>query len=220
MASLKLRKWLKKSVIRAFQFAMAVGFVSIAIATAYKFIVEDVSLTFVKPFGRYYVFELENESPSDQVIESFEVVFPAGQPLVARTTRDIYTNESDSGKVTLPGGNSGWIPTVEFTELNGQIVGANKKKKFRLPPASSIDYLRLEAAIFDVSYRTHPTSKLLKNIDAGLKWLGLKNTETKIRYIMVDNNWFPTASTSLNEALRLACRDDRSLGVGYQCPSE
>ncbi|MHB9431442.1 hypothetical protein ACYHND_27390 [Pseudomonas amygdali pv. morsprunorum] len=80
MASLKLRKWLKKSVIRAFQFAMAVGFVSIAIATAYKFIVEDVSLTFVKPFGRYYVFELENESPSDQVIESFEVVFPAGQP--------------------------------------------------------------------------------------------------------------------------------------------
>jgi hypothetical protein len=213
-----MNRQLKSIVKRGLQLAMALGFVSVTITTVYNFIVGDVSLTFLKPFGRYYVFELENESPSDQVIESFVVVFPEGQPLVARTTRDVYANQPSTTGVTLLAGNPGWIPTVEFNELNGQVVGANKKRKFRLPPASSIDYLQLEAAIFDISYRTHPTSKPLKFFDTVLKQLGLRNIETKTRYLMVGNNWFPTTSTSLNEALRLACRDDQSLGLGYQCP--
>ncbi|MDY0917608.1 hypothetical protein [Pseudomonas viridiflava] len=220
MSNLKTSRKIKKHAIKVFQFAMALGFVSVAITTAYNFIVEDVSLKFVKPFGRYSIFELENDSPSDQTIESFTVTFPEGQPLVARTTRDVYGNQSDTGEITLPGGNAGWIPTVEFSELNGQIISANKKKTFRLPPASSIDYLKLEAGVFDIKYYTHPNNKILRSIDDGLKWIGLKNTDTKIRYLMVNNYWSPTTSTSLNEALKLACRDDRSLGVGVRCPGD
>ncbi|WP_455809706.1 hypothetical protein [Pseudomonas koreensis] len=218
--SLTISRKIKKYAIKLCQFAMALGFVSFAVTTAYKFIVEDVSLKFVKPFGRYYTFELENDSPSDQTIESFTETFPEGQPLVGRTTRNVYGNQLGTGEIALPGGNMGWIPIVEFSELNGQIISAGKSKKFRMPPASSIDYLQLEAGIFDINYNTHPNNKILRSIDDGLKWIGLRNKDTKNRYLMVKNYLSPTTSTSLNEALRLACRDYRSLGVGYRCPDE
>lgn len=214
----RISRIIKNIGVQLLKLGMAFGVFGVLITTAYNFIVGDVSIRFDKPYGRYYAFTMENDSPSDQIIENFKVIYPEGQPLVGRTTRAIYADKVLGKGVTLPGGNIGWIPTVEFSELDGREINAGKTLKFRLPPSSSIDYIELEAAIFDLVYRTHPTNGLLAHMDSALKWIGLRSNEIKTRYVMVDNYWSPTSSNSMNEALRIACRNDRSLSRGYNCP--
>lgn len=187
------------------------GGVGFLVASIYGYFVKDVTLDFIRPYGRYYIFQLNNETPVDQVVKSFSVMPPGPQSFIFKTTKDVYGDLDDNGSATLPGGNISSIPAVEFHELDGKDLPAHNVHKFRMPPLSSRDYMQPVAAIFEVQYDVIPTNRLLALVDVALRAVGLRNEKTKIRYLVVDNYWYETRSESLKEAIRIACRDDDSL---------
>ncbi|MDB6443271.1 hypothetical protein PII47_07755 [Pseudomonas sp. 21TX0197] len=205
VASLRLR-W------KAFAGVLiATGGIGVAAGSVYGYFVNDVGLEYVRPYGRYYIFELKNDTPVDQVVESFSVRPPGSQSFIFKLTRDIYGDIDNSGEATLPGGNISWIPAVEFHELDGASLPARGIRKFRMPPLSSRDYMQPVAAIFEIQYDVLPANKILSTLDKVLRMIGARNTLTKIRYLVVDNYWYETRSQSLGEAVRIACRDNDSL---------
>lgn len=190
-------------MIRALSSLGAFGFL---IATCYNFFISDTRLTFEKPHGRSYIFSLNNDSPADIRVEKFRVSYP-NQPVIAKTTRDIYA-ESRDGNLVMPGGNVSSVPITDFHELDGETISSRDTHRFRLPPLNSRDYLQLEAAIFEISYEVTPKNKILSLIDKSLKLVALRNKSETFRYLVVDNYWIPTRSQSPFEAIRIACRDN------------
>ncbi|MHC8339319.1 hypothetical protein [Pseudomonas sp. HLT2-19-2] len=208
------KRWARK-IVNA---GAALGLISFVSTAAYNFFVGDVTLSFVKPHGRYYAFNLENENSVDQIVKRFEVEYPPQKP-IAHTTRAIYAQSTGTGGYVLPGGNTSSFPVTEFRELNGKVLPANKITPFLMPPTNSKNYLQMDAAVFDVTFETAPKSGVLNLIDRMLKAVGLRNEVTKQRYLVVDNLWIPTNSVTVDDAVRLACRDDDSLSVGDLCPA-
>ena len=176
----------------------------------------DVTLSFVKPHGRYNDLTLENENSADQIVKRFELDYPPQKPMAHITRRIAVTRNMGSNE--LPGGNKSWIPVVEFHELNGRILPANKVTPFIMPPTNSKNYLELDAAVFDITFETVPANAALKAIDGMLKTFKLRNHVTKQRYLVMDNLWIPTRAISVAEAVRLACRDDDALSNDL-CPT-
>lgn len=179
------RKRYKEIAIRTVKILSSLGVFGLIIATSYSFLVGDTKLVYEKPYGRSYVFSLINDSPADIIVEKFKISYP-NQPVIAKTTKDIYA-ESKDGELVMPGGNISTIPIIEFHELDGETISARDTHKFRLPPLNSRDYLQLEAAIFEITYEVTPKNKLLSYIDQTLKFLTLRNEEEYLRYIVVDN---------------------------------
>ncbi|MNF86654.1 hypothetical protein D3C84_690990 [compost metagenome] len=177
-----------------------------------------MTLSFIKPHGRYYAFNLENENSADQIVKRFEVEYPPQKP-IAHVTRRIPVEPTGMGGYVLPGGNTSSVPVTEFRELNGMVLPANKITPFLMPPINSKNYLQMDAAVFDVTFETTPVSATLSLIDRMLKAVGLRNEVTKQRYLVVDNLWIPTRSLTVDDAVRLACRDDDSLSVDDLCPA-
>ncbi|MBT1081719.1 hypothetical protein [Pseudomonas aeruginosa] len=194
---------------RIIQILSSLGAFSFLIATSYSFFMNDIRLTFERPYGRSYIFSFSNDNPADIRVEQFRVTSP-NQPVIAKTTRDIYA-ESRDGSLVMPGGNVSTVPITEFHELDGETIPSHDIHKFRLPPLNSRDYLRLEAAIFEIDYKITPKSKTLSFIDKTLKLIGLRNESETIRYLVIDNYWIPTRSPSPYEAIRVACRDNDML---------
>ncbi|WP_162874178.1 hypothetical protein [Pseudomonas viridiflava] len=201
--------------MRSLKILSSLGGGGIVIATSYSFLIGDTQLVYEKPYGRSYVFSLVNDSPADILVEKFKISYPE-QPVIAKTTKDIYVESKDGGLV-MPGGNISTIPIVEFHELDGEMISARGTHKFRLPPINSRDYLQLEAAIFEITYEVTPKNKLLRHIDRSLKFFALRSREKVTRYIVVDNYWIPTRSKSPYEAIRIACRDNDTLSRGHLC---
>lgn len=202
---------LKLGAVWFLGFLMATGGVGFVAASAYGFFVKDVALDFIRPYGRYYIFQVNNETSVEQEVKSFKVIPPGPQSLIFKITRDVYGELDVNGSATLPGGNMSWIPAVEFHELDGKILQANSAHKFRMPPLSSKDYMQPVAVILEIQYDTLPTNTILAGIDKILRAIGMRNYHTKIRYLVVDNYWHETRSESLGEAIRIACRDDESI---------
>lgn len=209
------RKRFKAFAIRTFTILSSLGAFGVIVATAYSFLVSDTKLVYEKPYGRSYVFSLINDSPADIIVEKFRISYP-DQPVIAKTTKDIYAKPKDGG-LEIPGGNISTVPITEFHELDGETISAKGTHKFRLPPLNSRDYLQLEAAIFEITYEVTPKNKLLSYIDRTLKFVALRNKEEYLRYIVVDNYWIPTRSKSPYEAIRIACRDNDMLSRGDLC---
>jgi len=209
------RKRYKEIVFRAVKLLSSVGAFGVIVATSYSFLISDTKLVYEKPYGRSYVFSLINDSPADIIVEKFQISYP-DQPVIAKTTKDIYAQPKDGG-LEIPGGNISTVPIIEFHELDGETISARDTHKFRLPPLNSRDYLQLEAAIFEINYQVTPKNKLLSYIDQTLKFVALRNEEESLRYIVVDNYWIPTRSKSPYEAIRIACRDNDMLSRGDLC---
>lgn len=208
-------KGYKDIAFRALKFLSSVGALSVIVATSYSFLISDIKLVYEKPYGRSYIFSLFNDSPADIIVEKFKISYP-DQPVIAKTTKDIYAQPKDGG-LEMPGGNINTVPIIELHELDGETISAKDTHKFRLPPLNSRNYLRLEAAIFDITYEVTPKNRLLSYIDRTLKFLTLRNKEESLRYIVVDNYWIPTRSKSPYEAIRIACRDNDMLSRGDLC---
>jgi hypothetical protein len=71
------KRWMRKTV----NAGVALGVISFFSTAAYNFFVGDVTLSFVKPHGRYYAFNLENENSVDQIVKRFEVEYPPQKPI-------------------------------------------------------------------------------------------------------------------------------------------
>ena len=190
----------------------------LAIITAmYQHICGNVSLEFIRPLSKGYEFQLKNDTSSDRVVKLFRVKHPGKQQVIYRTTQDIYATQNQQGEVTLPGGNRIYIPAVEFKELDGRSIPANTSSKFRMPPLSSQPWFEPEAIIVDFHYQIESTNAVLSTLDRLLTATGLRSTEHTARYLVIGNYWVPSQSTSIKEAIRIACRDDDSPAMHNTC---
>lgn len=220
-AQIKRRKDFKRTTIystpkrwttKFLSLLIATGAIGLTCTTAYKFLVGDIGLNFVKPEGRHYRFEISNDTPVDQVINSFTITYPPQKPF-AISTRDIYAKVLGNGKIDIPGGNLSTIPVLEYSEANGLVIPSGKTQTLFLPPTSSRNYLQLEASLFEINYETQPQTKPLRYVDSILKHLGFRHDIIKQRYFVTDNLWIKTNAQTVEDAIQIACRNDDSIKI-------
>lgn len=183
------------------------GFFILLASSCYDFFYGSVDLEFKKPFGRGYVFSLKNNSPVDYVINEFRIIPPTNQQVIYISTESVYAKITDKGLV-LPGGNIGYVPAADFKELDGRVISARSETNFRIPPMASEYWLEPTASIVDIKYKINPKNSSLAVVDKFLTLIGSRPQELSIRYLITENYWSVTNSTSLHEAIRLACRDN------------
>ena len=113
-----------------------------------------------------------------------------------------------------------YVPAAEFRELDGQKIDANSTLKFRVPPLSSSFWMEPEATIVDIRYELEATNPVLSALELVLQAVNLRSTERSIRHLVVNNYWTISQSNGLDEALRVACRDDDSLSKSDVCDAK
>jgi hypothetical protein len=199
-----------------FGWIVSTGILLTLVTAMYKNYFGNLVLEFVQPLERGYEFQFKNDTPSDHLVKKFRINIPLPQKVVYKTTQDIYVGVDSKGNYVLPNGNMSYVPAYEFKELDGQIVAANSVLKFKVPPLSSRSWVVPEASIVDIDYELEAENSLLLKLEKVFSTIGLCLPKHNIRYLVVGNYWSVTHSKSLDEALRIACRDDDSydkLGV-------
>ena len=140
-------------------------------------------------------------------MKSFRIDPPRRQNVIYSVTEDVYAENEGQRNVRLHGGNLIYVPAAEYKELDGQILLANSSLKFRVPPLADRTWLKTDAAIVDVHYELEPTNKVLSLLNA----IGIKNKVENFRYLVISNYWTSVSpSVSINEAIRIFCRDNVS----------
>lgn len=205
---------------RIIEWLGAAGFLAGAFGVFYQYVVGDVQLEFVQSLSRGYEFQIKNDTPSDRLVTKFRVIPPMPQQVLYKVTQDIYAERNAKGEVVLPGGNITYVPAAEFKELDGQEIPAKSSAKFRVPPLSSRSWIEPEASIVDIHFETAPTHPVLQAIEALLSTPGIRSNERTVRYLVLGNYWVLSQSTSLKEAIRVACRDDDSISMISICNAE
>lgn len=193
------------------------GFIVTAIGLMYQHFVGNIQLEFVQSLSRGYEFQIKNDTPSDRLIKRFRIYAPLPQQVLYKTTRDVYAERNAKGEIVLPRGNTGYVPATEFKELDGQKIPANSSIRFRIPPLSSSSWMEPEASIIDIHYEVEATHPILLPFERLLNVTGIRSEERTVRYLVLDNYWMVSQSSSLNEAIRIACRDDDSIAKTPVC---
>ena len=202
---------------RLLAFLAGSGVLLVVLTGAYQYFAGNVSLEYVQAVGRAYEFELRNDTPSDKKIVYFRVDPPTNQQVVYETTRDIYARVGSDGQVTLPGGNVSYVPAAEFEELDGQKLDANSSIKFRIPPLSSQPWMEPNATIVDVRYQLESENILLLGLERTLAIFSFRPREYSMRYLVIDNYWTSSRSESLDEAIRVYCRENSEAATTNIC---
>lgn len=215
-ATLVRRRWL----VPVFAFLAGSGILLALLGTAYQHYFGNVSLEFIQAAGRGYEFAIKNDTPSDRSVKTFRVDPPRAQKVIYKVSEDVVAKVNDRGQVTLPGGNISYVPAAEFKELDGQKVAANSSLKFRIPPLSSRTWMQPEATIVDVRLELEPTNSLLAIIDSLLDLTGIRSRTRTIRYLIIENYWTVSNSASIDEAIRIFCRDNDSTAQSSSCANE
>lgn len=196
------------------------GILLALLGAAYQHYSGNVSLEFVQAVGRGYEFQLKNDTPSDRTVKKFRVDPPHTQKVVYKVAEDVYAQINDQGQVTLPGGNVSYVPAAEFKELDGQKVVANSSLKFRIPPLSSRSWMQPEATVVDIRFELEPTNPTLAAVDSVLDLTGIRSRARTVRFLVIENYWTVSNSTSLDEAIRVFCRDNDSMAKSSTCANE
>lgn len=212
LSALNKNRW-----ARVVAFLAGSGILVALLGSVYQYASGNAPLEYVQVVGRSYEFQLKNETPSDKTVKSFRIDLPRVQQVVYRVTEDIYANVDKDGQVTLPGGNISYVPAAEFKELDGQRLPANSILKFRVPPLSSRPWMQPEATIVDVHLELESSNLALRGIERLLAAVGLRSPARSVRYLVVDNYWTISSSTSLDEAIRVFCRDNDEMAKSSVC---
>jgi len=205
--------WLTKLLA----FFVGSGILAVLLGVAYQYFAGNISLEFVQAIGRAYEFQLKNDTPSDRTVKSFRIDPPRVQQVVYKVTEDVYADIDYQGSVSLPGGNVSYVPAAEFKELDGQRLPANSSLKFRVPPLSSRTWMAPEAAIVDVHYELESSNPVLSAIEGLLNVAGIRSSVRGIRYLVIDNYWTISQSASIDEAIRVFCRDNETMAKSSTC---
>ena len=171
-------------------------------------------VTFVKPEGRGYVFNIENKSPVDQVIKSFRVVPDNSQKFVYKVTKNIFAEQTKEG-ISIPGGIESYVPAFEFKGLNGVVIKAQSKMNFKVPPLSSRDYLSPESAVMFVDYETASENKIVGYLEGLLADIQPRSGKKRVRYLVSENYW-SVVNNDIN-AVKVACRDNDLFAKSSAC---
>jgi hypothetical protein len=74
-----------------------------------------------------------------------------------------------------------------------------------------------EAAIVDIRYEIDSSNPVLAAIESVFNVLGLHTRQHTVRYLVIENYWTPSRSNSLNEAIRIFCRDSDTVAKSGSC---
>lgn len=211
-ATPKRNRW--KTVLT---FLAGSGILVALLSVAYKYMLGNVALEYVQPVGRSYEFQLKNDTPVDKTVKSFRFDPPRTQKVVYQITDNIYADVNKDNSVAMPGGNISYVPAAEFKELDGLKLVANSSLKFRVPPLSSRPWMQPEASIVDVKIETESSNLFLQGIERLLASAGIRSPVRNIRYLVINNYWTESHSTSIDEAIRLFCRDNDEMAKSSIC---
>lgn len=209
-------RWL----LRIGAFLAGSGIFLALLSVTYQYFAGNVALEFVQAVGRGCELQFKNDTPSDKKIKTFRVVVPLPQRFVYKISEDVIAHINERGEVTLPGGNISYVPAAEFKELDGQILLSNSSLKFRLPPLSSRSWMQPEATIVDVQFELEPSNRVLAGLEVVFDRIGVRPLKRTIRYLVIENYWAPSNSTSLTEAIRVFCRDNDAMAKSSTCANE
>lgn len=194
------------------------GFLVAATTPAYQHFFGNVSVEFVQSLQRGYEFQLKNDTPSDRVVKKFRVMPPSEQQIIYKITKDIYGElDAVNNTVSLPGGNIIEVPAARYKELDGRRVAANTSTKFRIPPLSDRTWAEPEASIIDLRLEIEPANAMLASIEKLLTVIGLHDKERTFRYLVINNYWVLASSSSVHEAIAVACREDQLISKLEVC---
>lgn len=121
----------------------ATGLLTFISGLVFSYFTGDIEVRYIKPIGRGYEFEITNKSSTDQKVEFLRAT-PDKQDVVFKITESVYAELSSDGTVSIPGGNTSYMPAYEFKGMDGFVISANSSTKFKLPPLSSRSYVTPE----------------------------------------------------------------------------
>lgn len=199
---------------RLFSFIAGSGFLLAILTIAYQYFSGNVSLEYIQPIGRAYEFRLNNDTPSDKVVVRFRVSPPGNQQVMYETTKDVYLPLNSDGQAIPP---VTYVPAAEFEELDGRIISANSSFKFRVPPLSNLPWMKPNAAIVNVQYQLESSNWLLRLFERALGHIGLGSNKYDSKYLVIDNYWIPSHSESIDEAVRVYCRENSDVASTKLC---
>lgn len=212
----KTSRGIVKFAKRAVQFLLATGVLTLLASFAYDFLTGDVQVKYLKPSGRGYEFQLSNNNSVDQVIDEFRIKPDPDQQFIFKIDKDIYANVHNGG-VTIPGGNTTYMPAYEFKEMDGYELGAKSEVNFRIPPLVARDYMVPEYIVVFAEYKTSPKNPSMKKIASFLTRLHLREPKQQQKYLIVDNYWTPISNGNVVNAIQTACRDDDVFAQSETC---
>jgi len=164
----------------------------------------NVLVDFTQARDRGYEFQIKNDTPADFVVDSLRFYFPDGfQWVVMGTTKEAKEENERTGRAVPKEIRSLWI-IDRYTEADGLVVPARATRTFFPPGLMSKPDVEPIAAVVELEYTLSPKNSMLA------LFRGLSRKQSA-RYLVVKNQWILTTSTSLEEAVRVACRNDQSL---------
>ena len=207
----------KSRSARVFSFLVASGLLTVLISVGYQYYAGNISVEFVQVIGRGYEFQLKNDTPSDRTVKTFRVDPPHPQKVFSTVTQDVYASVGKNGEISLPGGNESYVPATDFKELDGRKLPANSSTKFRVPPLFSKAWMQPNAMIVDIRFEIESSNPWLSVLESAADAIGIRSNARVIRYLVVDNHWAVSNSNSIDEAIRVFCRDDESVAQSSSC---
>lgn len=211
-----VRNPLRKRINGVILWLAATGILTVIGGFIFDFFTGDVQVEYVRSSGRGYEFKLVNNSSTDQIVEEFRISPDFGQQLLFKINKSVY-GEFTEGGVTLPGGNSTYMPAFEFKEMNGYVLHAKSQVNFRVPPLVARDYMVPEAIVVFADYSTKSKNKYMAKIESTLTILNLRDAKKRKKYLVVENYWTPLDNGNEINAIKNACRDDDMLAKSTIC---
>lgn len=184
-----------------------IGVLPIILSFIHGLVTGDVEIEYQKSIGRGYEFKLTNNSPTDQIIEEFRIVPDLSQKFVYTITENVYAKINEKG-VSLPGGNTSYIPAYEYNGLDGQKLSAKSAIAFRIPPLSSRPYMLPDAMVVFIQYKTKSKNIILNKFENLLDYLNIQKREHKKKFLVIENYWTPMGNNDKTTAIQAACRDN------------
>ncbi|RKO74889.1 hypothetical protein C5E04_21625 [Pectobacterium parmentieri] len=208
-----------RKINKALLWLAAIGLLPVVSNYTFDFLTGDVQVKYIKSLERGYEFKLINNSSTDQAIEQFRISPAFNQGIIFKINKPTYGIFSENG-VTLPGGNSTYMPAFEYKEMNGYVLGSKSEVSFRIPPLAARDYMIPEAIIVYADYKTSSKNKIMRNIEQILGYLNIIDTNKRQKYIVADNYWTPIAQDNEVNAIKNACRDDDIFSKSEICKEQ
>lgn len=202
-----VHKPLRKRVNGIILWLAATGILTVIGGFIFDFFTGDVQVEYVKSSGRGYEFKLVNDSSTAQVVEKFRISPDFSQELLFKINKSVYGEFTENG-VTLPGGNSTYMPAFEYKEMNGYVLHAKSEVSFRVPPLVARDYMVPESIVVFADYSTKAENKYIAKIESILTVFNLRDAKKRKKYLVVENYWTPLDNGNEINAIKNACRDD------------
>lgn len=208
------QRWTLSRILQTVCVSLGVG--SALIMGAYALVTSTIRVSFEGRIERGYEISIHNPGPIDRRIDHFRILPVPGHRFIFKTLAPVWA-KVNGGKIDFPGGNEFYVPAAEMRELDGEVVPSSSSVKLRIPPLSSRSWAEPDAMLIDVNVDAPAKRAVLAVIESTLGLIGQNRNQIRDRFVVLGNYWIRSRSTSLDEAIRIACRDDDTLSEQDFC---